>query len=191
MFSIDLTKRYGIMLSGGLDSAVLLYLLISNEPNIQLQPFTIPKFDGAAQYADPVIEYINNKFNVSIPKTILVGNPMAHHRLQSATAVLEIFSKHNIDQLYIAINKNPTELLEYPGAPSRASVSNDARICLPFVNMLKDEIIKILVDNNELGLSEITHTCTEQSQGRCGVCWQCTERKWAFSQLNLIDHGLK
>ena len=36
-------KQYGLLLSGGIDSAVLLYLLIKENPRINLQPFTIPK----------------------------------------------------------------------------------------------------------------------------------------------------
>ena len=40
-------KQYGLLLSGGIDSAVLLYLLIKENPRINLQPFTIPKTDGA------------------------------------------------------------------------------------------------------------------------------------------------
>ena len=75
LLKTDPDKRYGIMLSGGLDSAVLFYLLIRSNPTINLQPFTIAKTDGAALYADPVIDHMNSKFGLSIPPTILVGDP--------------------------------------------------------------------------------------------------------------------
>lgn len=182
-------KKYGILLSGGLDSAVLLSILIKNNIELDIQPFTIPKRDGAMLYADPVIEHLNKKFNTKIPLTITAGNPNDHHSKQNVSAILEIIQKYNIDQLFVAINRIPEELSEYPGAPNRASYSTDSRILLPFVNMTKDEIVSLMFEEEQDELMNITHSCTEQQLGRCKVCWQCTERKWAFDKLNKIDQG--
>ena len=182
--------RYGILLSGGLDSAILLYLLIKSNPEIDIQPFTIPKTDGAALYANPVIEHFNSKFGTVIPKTILVGNPTVHHRYQSTTAVRTIFYRYPVDQLFIGINKNPTELENYPGAPMRDTKSDHPKITFPFVDMTKDQIIKIMFDEDQEDLMSLTHSCTERSDTRCGTCWQCTERKWAFSKLGKNDVGV-
>lgn len=189
----DLTEnfRYGIMLSGGLDSATLLGLLLLENKNINIQPFTIPKTDGAILYADPVIAHINSKFETSVPNTIEVGNPNVHHRQQSKTAVKEIFENHNIDRLFIAINRNPEELNELPGAPKRDTRSNNFKVIFPFVDLLKTDIIRLAIENNLVELFDITHSCTEQQRGRCEKCWQCTERAWAFSQLQLDDAGLR
>jgi len=186
-FNLNQNDRYGIMLSGGLDSAVLLSLIVSENKNIKIQPFTIPKTDGATLYADPVINYINSKFETSIPKTIIVGNPIVHHRRQSKTAVKEIFEKYSIDRLFIAINKNPEELNELPGAPKRDTKSDNPKIVFPFVDLLKTDILTMAVDHNLIELFDITHSCTEQQIGRCEKCWQCTERSWAFNQLGLPD----
>ena len=183
-------KKYGILLSGGLDSAVLFYLLIRSNPNIHLQPFTIPKFDGAALYADPIIDHINQKFKLMIPKTILVGNPNVFHREQSRTAIIDIFENHKIDHLLVGINQNPPELADHPFAPVRDKQSTDPRIIFPFVDLYKDEILKIMYKYNQQDLVDLTHTCTEQQQGRCAICWQCSERKWAFRQLGQEDTGL-
>jgi 7-cyano-7-deazaguanine synthase in queuosine biosynthesis len=184
-------KKYGILLSGGIDSAILLYLLIKENPKINIQPFTIDKVDGAALYADPVIDHFNQKFNLNIPKTTFVGNPTVHHRMQSTTAVADIFSKHQIDYLFIGINKNPPELDNVPSAPQRDTKSSHRKIIFPFVDLYKDQILQFMFDNQQTELIDITHTCTEQKEGRCGVCWQCSERAWAFKKLNKIDRGLK
>jgi hypothetical protein len=181
--------RYGILLSGGLDSAILLYLLIKSNPKIDIHPFTIPKTDGAALYANPVIEHFNSKFDLSIPKIILVGNPTVHHRYQSTTAVRTIFYRYPVDQLFIGINKNPIELENYPGAPVRDTKSDHPKITFPFVDMTKDQILKIMFDEGQEDLMSITHSCTERSDARCGTCWQCTERAWAFSKLGKTDIG--
>jgi hypothetical protein len=186
----QLDKSYGLLLSGGLDSAILLYLLIQSNPDIKLQPFTIAKSDGAYLYADPVIEHFNQKFKLSIPKTIQVGDPTVYHRLQSTTAVKEIFDKHPVDYLFIGINQNPPELADLDGAPKRDTKSLNPRIIFPFVDLYKDNILKFMYDNNQEDLIDITHSCTEQQHSRCNKCWQCTERQWAFKQLDKLDTGL-
>lgn len=190
-FDLDKNLRYGIMLSGGLDSAVLLALILLENKDINVQPFTIPKTDGAILYADPVIEHINSKFGTAIPNTIKVGDPTVHHRQQSKTAVKEIFEQHSIDKLLIAINQNPDELNSLPGAPKRDTRSDNPRILFPFVDLLKTDIVKLAVENNLTDLFNVTHSCTEQQIGRCGICWQCTERSWTFNKLGLVDTGVK
>jgi hypothetical protein len=190
-FDIDLNKNYGIMLSGGLDSAILLYLLINQEPLIKIQPFTIDKTDGASRYADLLINHFNKKFSLSISKTIYVGDPTVHHRSQSTTAVIDIFNNHPVDQLFIGINQNPLELNHLPGAPNRDKKSKDPRIIFPFVDLYKTDIIKIMIKHGQEDLMSITHSCTEQSIGRCNKCWQCTERAWAFKKLAKEDIGIR
>jgi hypothetical protein len=186
----QIDKQYGILLSGGLDSSILLYLLIKNNPIIKIQPFTIDKSDDAYLYADPIIEHFNNKFNLSIPKTIVVGDPTVHHREQNRTAVKEIFEKYPVDTLYIGINQNPPELNLLPGAPKRAIRSPHPKIVFPFVDLYKHDILKFMYDDNQEDLINITHSCAGQKYGRCNICWQCTERDWAFKQLNKKDTGL-
>ena len=187
--NLDLDQKYGIMLSGGLDSAILLYTILKNNASISIQPFTIPKVDGSIEFVNPLIQYFNETFYTDIPKTIQVGDPSVHHRLQSKTAVTDIFRNHKIDLLFIALNQNPPELTNIPGAPNRSTKSDNPKILMPFVNMHKDEILQIMYDFDQAYLAEITHSCTEQQIGRCSCCWQCTERAWAFSKLGKIDPG--
>jgi len=186
----QIDKAYGLLLSGGLDSAILLYLLIKNNPKINLTIFTIPKHDGSALYAGPIVEHFNKKFNLSLPTPIFVGNPNVHHAEQSTIAILEIFTKHTIDYLFMGVNTNPPELDNLDGAPKRKLTSSSPKLLYPFAHMLKDEIIKIMFDEEQEDLMNITHSCTEQKVGRCNQCWQCTERSWAFKQLGKQDSGI-
>jgi hypothetical protein len=183
-------KTYGILLSGGLDSSILLYILLKNNSNIKIQPFTIPKKDGAYLYVDPIIDYFNKKFNTSIPETIKAGDPNAHHRKQNESAVRDVLEKFPIDQLFMAINRIPDELANYPGAPNRAKSSLDPRILIPFVDLTKDQILSIVFTEGLDDLIPLTHSCTEQQHGRCNVCWQCQERIWAFNKLEKQDTGV-
>jgi hypothetical protein len=186
---INVSKKYGILLSGGLDSAVLLYLIIKQAPTVNLQPFTIPKYDGSAIHASMIIEHINRKFSLSIPQTILVGDPDVHHTKQSTTAIQEIFQHYSIDYLFMGTNTNPPELDMLNGAPRRILKTSDPRLLFPLADLIKDQILKIMYDEGQEDLADITHSCTEQQLGRCGICWQCTERKWAFEKLGIIDTG--
>jgi hypothetical protein len=187
--NLDTSKKYGILLSGGLDSAVLLYLLIKECPDIHLQPFTIPKYDGSALYAVPLVDHFNNKFGLTIPSPIFVGDPEAHHTQQSTTAIIEIFKEHPVDFLYMGVNTNPTELNNLQGAPKRKLESPNPRLLYPFAYLTKDKILEIMFNEGQEDLANITHSCTEQQVGRCNKCWQCTERAWAFKQIDKKDTG--
>ena len=108
--SFDQKYYYGILLSGGLDSAILLYLLVKHNKGIKIQPFTIPKKDGAYLYADPIIDFFNRKFNFNIPGTVKAGSPDVHHSQQNESAVKEVFQKHQV-QLITAFEKYDIILL--------------------------------------------------------------------------------
>lgn len=200
MVDLNSNKKYGIMLSGGLDSAILLYIILkeAKEKNIKLeiQPFSIPKYDGSYLFVEGILEYLKNIFKIDIPNTILVGDPNAHHTQQSKTAVLEIFQKYSeIDFIYFATNQNPTKDFDYSlypagSFPNRVTKSEHLKVIMPFIDMYKDQILKILFDHNQVELLNLTHSCTEQKTGRCGRCFQCNERAWAFRQLNKLDTGI-
>jgi len=192
--------QYGIMLSGGLDSAVLFYLILSDARsknlNLNIQPFTIPKFDGSYLYIQNLLEYFKKHFDKDIPDTIHVGDPTVYHAEQSKTAVVEILEQHPyIDYLYFATNQNPSHDFDYSkyppgGFPNRVKGSDHPKIQMPFIDMYKDEILKFVFDNCQEELLLLTHTCTERKTGRCGQCFQCNERQWAFDQLGKIDPGV-
>lgn len=189
-------KTYGIMLSGGLDSAILLYLLLKENKDVSMQPFSIPKNDSSHLFVPNILKYFENCFDISISNTILVGDPTAHHSQQSTTAVKQILSQYaEIDFIYFATNQNPSHSFDYSQFksgefPNRVQESDHPKILMPFIKMYKDEILKIVFDNRQEELLKLTHTCTEQKTGRCGQCFQCKERAWAFGQLDQTDPGI-
>jgi len=87
---LNSNKKYGIMLSGALDSAVLLFLIFKQNKNIDIQPFSIPKHDGSHLFVSEILDYFQNQFKIKIPCTILVGDPDVYHAQQSRIAVEEI-----------------------------------------------------------------------------------------------------
>ena len=186
-FNLQSDKQYGIMLSGGLDSAVLLALILLENKDIKIQPFTIPKHDGALLYINAIIAYINATCQVQLPKTILVGNPNLPHNEQGPNAVREIKQTYNIDHLFFGSNQNPPVVL--PGQNPVRIKSEDSSVLCPFFELYKTDIISLAVEHKLQGLFKITHSCTEEKLVRCNHCWQCNERAWAFNFLNLLDPG--
>jgi hypothetical protein len=193
---LNIDKKYGIMLSGGLDSAVLMYLILKENKNINIQPFSIPKHDGSHMFVDRILEYFKAQFDIEIPSTILVGDPDVHHSQQSTRAVEHIFKQYpSIDFIYFATNQNPTHDFDYSlypkgSYPNRVKAAPHPKILMPFIELYKDEILKIVFDNGQEELLQLTHSCTEQKTGRCGQCFQCNERAWAFRQLDKLDAGI-
>ena len=193
---LQLNVNYGIMLSGGLDSAVLMYLILKENKNINIQPFSIPKHDGSHMFVDRILEYFKAQFDIEIPSTILIGDSSVHHSQQSTRAVEQIFKQHpTIEFIYFATNQNPLHDFDYSpypqgSYPNRVKVSPHPKILMPFIEMYKDEILKTVFDNCQEELLQLTHSCTEQKTGRCGQCFQCNERAWAFRQLDKTDPGV-
>ena len=195
-FELPLDGTVGVMLSGGLDSAVLLSL-ISKEISekklpINVQVFTVPKFDGSINQVDSIISYISKKFNVKILPKIVVGDPTLYHRSQNESGIREVLTTYkSIKQLFLGINQNPPLKFKVSGTyPDRVASSDHPNIKIPFVNLYKTHIVDLIYQFSLEELLNITHTCTEQQEGRCGKCFQCSERQWAFEQLGKVDTGI-
>jgi len=176
------TSILGIMLSGGMDSALLLFV-VAKTFNNRIKPYTVPKTDGAAHYVNPIISWINTRLDRNIPQTTFIGNPYLHHSAIINHAIPDIESQ--CDFLYFGGNSYPEDIL--PNGPRRTRRTNPKHI-QPFFDCYKTDILQAYVDLNLMDLLPLTHTCTEFEIGRCNNCWQCRERKWAFIQLDMIDN---
>jgi asparagine synthetase B (glutamine-hydrolysing) len=121
---LNIDRKYGIMLSGGLDSAVLLYLILKENKNINIQPFSIPKHDGSHMFVSRILEYFNSQFDIKIPETILIGNPDLHHSQQSTVAIKQIFIEYpELDFIYFATNKIPHMILTTINIPKAVTLT--------------------------------------------------------------------
>jgi hypothetical protein len=184
---IDKDIHNAIMISGGLDSAVLLAMLASN--GIMPTTFTVDKVDGSYNNTIKLIDWMNGRWGWTIPHPQKVGNPKLHHSQQTRSAVIQVLVHNMCDRLYNGINQNPPELQHLPGAPDRTINNIPDKLVIPFFKLQKIHIIDLMFQLGFEELSEHTHSCTEQTEGRCGKCWQCTERQFAFSKLGLTDTG--
>lgn len=173
-------KSIGVFLSGGMDSALLLYLLAQRSDKIKI--FTIPKYDGAELYVGPIVFWINKRLGCNLPDPIIIGDPNANHELQVNTGLYKVY--HTCDIFYFAGNSYPEDIL--PNGPNRTRRKNPKEK-QPFFDLYKTDIVKMYVEHDLMDLLTLTHTCTEQSLGRCNNCWQCRERQWAFKECGIED----
>jgi hypothetical protein len=192
---LPLVKRVGVLVSGGADSAILLYILtklnLDNGNPCELIPFTVPKTDDALLYAKSVISYINKSLNCQLPETTVVGNPYLHHSKQVWSGRNEAMEKYNVDIMVYGSQKTPPkeELevdWEYPYRPEKIHYIEEKIYC-PFALVDKRNTIDLYRIFNQMDLLALTHSCTEQTIGQCNRCLYCKEREWALNSNNLID----
>lgn len=169
-------KTVGIFVSGGFDSALLLYLCCKFGKDNEFFIFVIDRPNKSLYFNKIVLDWINKKFNKNL-MPILIGNKDAHHSVQVKLAVLDSM-KFPMDVLLLGDTSNPKEL---PPGPPRGN-STSARVLQPFYQFTKDYLVKLALEFDVSELLDITGTCGEGEIPGCGICWPCQEKKWALLQ---------
>ena len=181
-------KKFGFFISGGFDSAVLLYIccLIRQQENLpsHFEIVTVPRHDDSRLHSARIVEWMNNKFNIDLT-TSIVGNPDLHHSKQVWSGTTVVWNK--LDYLLYGDTINPPTL---PNGPVRALENFwPNKVIRPFIRACKDNVVQLAIELELNELMKISHTCTESKTLRCNICWQCRERAWAFEVNNYKDPG--
>jgi len=190
--SIDLPStptKIAMFISGGMDSAILYYLLLkanSQMGNIHtVIPFTVDRTEGSRYFSRPVIAHVHSQFNIPYKEPHVVGDPSLPGHLQvmsGATSVMHM----GFDSIYGGvIAQLPEHIIGYDPAPT-----GDSKIIkLPFKDLTKGYIIDLIVRNQQEALFYLTHSCSILEIGKCNSCNGCNERNWGFAQCGLVDPG--
>lgn len=191
-------NRIGVMLSGGADSAILLYLLalerkMSNSEH-ELIPLTVPRGDGAWDYVSPIVDFVNDLLKTNLPTPIMVGDATLHHSQQTYSGERDARDNHAIQHIFYGSQAHPPVPMpgEYPARPPHIHFRNNAGVITttcPFALLDKRHTIELFDIFDVWPLAAITHSCTHQTKGRCGACYNCVERKWALDELGFQDPG--
>jgi hypothetical protein len=178
-----------MFISGGMDSAILYYLLLkanSQMGNIHtVIPFTVDRTEGSRYFSRPVIAHVHSQFNIPYKEPHVVGDPSLPGHLQvmsGATSVMHM----GFDSIYGGvIAQLPEHIIGYDPAPT-----GDSKIIkLPFKDLTKGYIIDLIVRNQQEALFYLTHSCSILEIGKCNSCNGCNERNWGFAQCGLVDPG--
>jgi len=181
-------KRIAVCVSGGWDSAVLWHIIYEEckKRGQSCRPYTVPKIDGAVNYANQVLRWSGYDTDTNVVGSIDSDNPSDYVK----SGVSEILVEGYADVVYTAVTAYYDEMEPEQDRIFTKGTPFESLVPQPFAEMTKDKVVQMAFD---LGIAEdimdITHSCTELDEGRCGYCPWCKEREWAFKQINKVDKG--
>ena len=202
---LDRYQKIGLLVSGGLDSSLLAYLLHdikykTNRTNT-FEFFVVPRPDDSVVHVNRVVDYIDRYFNQPKSTINIVGSGDLHHSKQVTSGIREAIFNYDCDIYLSSITTNPPvplpnykydTFLEPDGTPYNGPVrkkSYHPKLIDVFWDYTKKDTVKIVKDYDLVEIMELTHTCTGSKSTRCNACWQCCERAWAFAENDFIDKG--
>jgi 7-cyano-7-deazaguanine synthase in queuosine biosynthesis len=179
-------KKIHLLFSGGVDSTLLLYLLLLQKQQLDLEikcyGLLMSKSNINFLRCRKILDVLEQRFNVEIPfqnfdrKFIL---------REFAEMILSVESGY----VFSGCNKvldflEPTNYIEGDTPPVRGNPFNEFHI-RPFIDMDKDEIISYYIKYNILDILEMTYSCGYSMKTPCGNCYFCLERNWGLQMCGI------
>jgi hypothetical protein len=187
-FTLPNANKIGVFVSGGIDSALLYYLLLlekqKTNSDCDITPLVIFRKEGSKRFAPPIIEKINRM--IGIDKNFKrLGNTTLPEPEQVISAVKQAFRLLKMEIVFVGVISNR---LEHQIGFDPIPVTDDELVQTPFKHLEKSHIIDLY---NQLGITsllDMTFSCDQSDQTACGSCNGCRERTWGFEQLGLTDY---
>lgn len=178
-------NNIGVLVSGGLDSAILYYLLtklnIENNNIFNIVPYTILRREGSRKYALPIINYVQKKFNLPITDLNVVGDNTLPEIRQVDSGINDVFDKGS-DFIYVGIiSARDEHRINWP----KYKFAETTRKKYPLLNLEKSHVVDLYIQYNLLDLLEMTYSCAVDELNACGSCNGCNERNWGLKEMGL------
>ena len=198
----NMTPSVGLLVSGGLDSAILLYALHKVNPYAEIKTYCVPRtVDDAKTHSFAVHEKVSELLGKSLSMPTLIGNPDDENSV-SATRMMLDEKWH--DFIFDGVNHQPPLGFGfYDDNPKMTTTENRGSdkgyrawrieregLVTPFLHTYKYHLIDLYYRFDVEELIIPTHSCTTLTEGRCNDCNWCVERAWAFDQLGKTDLGI-
>lgn len=184
--SLANVDKVAVTFSGGMDSTLLLYMLIREKEslglNTEIHCFTATQCGtkihsqnvlALPEFAGKVIHHtdVDNPINESV-------KPVIRNLLDAGWIT------------YGASNTVPLEEIggRYPPRPVKNP--DNPNLILPFLFLFKYHILDAYYKLEIQHILPTTHTCTEIVTGECGLCYACREKDWAYTKLNIEKGSL-
>lgn len=186
----------GIYLSGGLDSAALLCLILtelkSTNKQIPVYCFTVIKNDYSEYYAKQVITEVEKRFDIKLIHVTNVPNDDTAILLGNISSTAMKFVNNYVSNIfsYMAINHMPPEHLVKFNNKLTIQYPTQFSYNYPFLNLHKFQIIDLIYKLNCEWIIALTQSCTQLKEGQCGKCYSCEERAWGFKMLEKQDPAI-
>lgn len=178
----------GVFVSGGIDSAILYYMMLKINQEVgnihTIIPYTILRKEGSRLFAEPVIKYVSGLFDTTAHLSIVGDNTLSEED-QVRSGVNQVLQTTKTDIVYVGVIEQLSQhMTGWSPIPSKQGIK--FRTPLSYLN--KSHIIDLVYKLRQEHLLEITHSCIHEV-GRCNICNGCNERSWAFAQLGIEDIG--
>lgn len=199
---LDKYQKIGILISGGLDSSLLAYLLhdikYKTSRTNTFEFFVVPRPDDSVTHVNRVVDYIDHHFNQTKSTINVVGSGDVHHSKQVTSGIKQAIFNYDCDIYVNAITTNPpvtfSNTYSSPtGIPYQGPVrvkSYHPKLIDVFWDYTKKDLVKVIKDYDLTEMSDLTHSCAGSKSIRCNACWPCCERAWAFAENNFTDTGI-
>jgi 7-cyano-7-deazaguanine synthase in queuosine biosynthesis len=175
-------KKIHVLFSGGVDSTLLLYLLLlekQQRPDLEIKCYGLMMAKSTIKYTRcrEILDVLEQRFKIKIPFQNFDRKFILREFAEMILSVEPgyVFSGCNkvLDFL------NPTNYIPGDTPPVRGKAFNEFHI-RPFIDMDKGEIISCYVQHNILDILEITYSCGYSMKKTCGKCYFCLERSWGL-----------
>jgi len=183
----DSPSKIAVLVSGGIDSALLYYLIhlenrFTNELHT-ITPLTVMRKEGSKYFAQGVVDKIHEIHNLPQTPVTIVGDNTLPEDEQVKSAVKEAHTL-GFDVVYCGvIEQLPQHMVNWQPIPSK----ENEHFKTPLQNLNKGHIINLCVQTHRRDLFPITHSCSRLEMGRCNECNGCNERKWGFEQNKIQE----
>lgn len=190
--NIPNSGTYVLMLSGGLDSALLSYLVLKELPNTKLVLSSVCH-ESLNYYNLFNVIAITNWLHERFPNRIqehYIGyykdrNEARNNRTKTRDRLID---KHQASGILTGMTLNPSDLMIEGRDESRdkerefkITSSHGVPHYRPFINDTKKAIAELYNKHDLQSLSKLTISCEAVEPPRpCKECWWCKEKYWAF-----------
>lgn len=186
-------NKIGMWISGGADSALLLYLCVNYilDNNLHTKIIPIHGWDKRREYSysPKVAKNIIEKINELIPNDIIQPLQLcAYHKLKGEEKskyhkpFTELLRREDIIDHKITGSTLQPNILPDIGRSSRRSTSEYS----PLGDLTKRDVAILYGEYNLLeSLYPLTVSCIDDlPSGPCKECWWCKEKFWAFGSYD-------
>lgn len=190
-FDLPATRSsIAVCVSGGIDSAILYYLLmLENQRTGNLHniiPITVLRKEGSKNFARLVVAHVLASFGKPYKDPMILGDNTLPEDQQVKSA-LQAAKWAGFKQAYVGIID---QLPEHTVGWEVIRAPEGSFYRTPMGNLQKHHVIDLVTKLNQHALFYITHACSQTEIARCNMCNGCREREWGFKQLALPDPSM-
>lgn len=180
-------SKIAVLVSGGLDSALLYYLCQKENKSSKIKhsivPVVIVRDSECINLAQAVVDSIHSDFSLPYVSVQIINDSSSVDEIVY-NSIKKIY--YMFDKIYVGLSQRSHFHRDYFFPPN---IKSSSKIKFPIRKLKKYHLIDLCFQFGQENLFHLTNSCFINDIGRCHTCAGCLERKWGFDQLNKQDPG--